>query len=369
MPDGVNLEQIDGDGKLATVAFDVPGKHTVVLVVEDSYGQRAEISKDIVVDSTLRPVLHVDPLVSRWGDPVNFTVQTNKEVAFYQWNYGDGVSEQLKSAQATHTYTKAGIYPVSLTVATADGEENTITKQLFVGEQGEPVIAYEIKSIAGTVLTPKGTCATASGEESAYIVDRYETIAIDGSLSKNTQGNSSALVMQYRPQNDDIYTKKLLSYNFPLLGCQSLDIFLEDTNAGKSIKKTLWFDVRNALPKIEHLMLDFPQPGGGNTIGVGVSTKITAQREIFSDTSIDPIVVNVSAKGVRDPDGVVSKFIWYYYPKNDPDRIIDIKQTPATVSQATFVVPKPYSPMEYSFGVRIVDNDGGEIASETILGQ
>lgn len=175
--------------------------------------------------------------------------------------------------------------------------------------------------------------------------------------------------MQYRPQNDDIYTKKLLSYNFPLLGCQSMEIFLEDTNAGKSIKKTLWFDVHNALPKIEHVTLDFPQPGGGNTIGVGVSTKITAQREIFSDSSIDPIVVNVSAKGVRDPDGVVSKFIWYYYPKNDPDRIIDINQTPATVAQTTFVVPKPYSPMEYAFGVRVIDNDGGEIASEDILGQ
>lgn len=368
VPDGVTLEQVDSDNKQVTVIFDVPGKHTVTLSVEDSYGQHTEISKDIVIDSTLRPVMNIDPLVSRWGDPVTFTVQTNKEVAFYQWNYGDGVSEQLKTPQATHTYTKAWIYSVILTVATTDGQENTITKQLFVGEQGEPVIAYEVKGNAGTVLTPKWICGgTWWGE--AYVVDRYETILIDGSLSKNTQGNTSALVVQFHPQNDDIYTKKLLSYNFPLLGCQSLDIFLEDTNASKTIKKTVRFDVHNALPKIEHVMLDFPQPGGGNSIGVWVNTKITSQREIFTDTSINPIVVTVSAKGVRDPDGVISKFIWYYYPKNDPDRIIDIKQTTASVPQTTFVVPKPYSPMEYAFGVRVVDNDWGEISSEKILGQ
>lgn len=369
VPDGVTLEQVDSENKQVTVMFDVPGKHTIQLAVEDSYGQRSEISKDIVIDSTLRPIVNINPLVSRWWEPVEFTVQTNKDVSFYQWNYGDGVTEQLKSPQSTHTYTKAWIYELSLTVATADGQENTISKQLFVGEQGEPVIAYEVKGNAGTVLTPDGSCAGGSGEEDAYVVDRYETIIIDGGLSKNTQWNSSALVVQYHPQNDDIYTKKLFTYNFPLLGCQSMDMFLEDTNAGKTIKKTLRFDVRNALPKIEHVLLDFPQPGGGNSVGVGVNTKITSQREIFSDTSIDPIVVNVSAKGVRDPDGIISHFIWYYYPSQDPDRIISLKVTPANVPQTTFVVPKPYSPMEYAFGVRVIDNDGGEISSEQLLGK
>ena len=81
------------------------------------------------------------------------------------------------------------------------------------------------------------------------------------------------------------------------------------------------------------------------------------QRDIFGDESIDPIVVKVSARGVKDTDGVISHFVWYYYPSEDPERILGLKVTPGDVPYTNFVIPKPFSPTEYAFGVRMVDND------------
>ena len=76
----------------------------------------------------------------------------------------------------------------------------------------------------------------------------------------------------------------------------------------------------------------------------------------------------MQAKGTRDPDGFISHYAWYYYEKNNPDNIVSLKITPADVLSTTFVVPKPHNPTEYAFAVRMVDNDGGEITSEEILG-
>jgi len=41
----------------------------------------------------------------------------------------------------THVYEQAGIYDVTLTVATADnGEKNSVTRSVFVGQKDEPTL-------------------------------------------------------------------------------------------------------------------------------------------------------------------------------------------------------------------------------------
>jgi hypothetical protein len=104
-------------------------------------------------------------------------------------------------------------------------------------------------------------------------------------------------------------------------------------------------------------------------VGVGVALDTVSQRDVFTNSAIDPVVVKVNAKGVRDPDGFISHFAWYYYESNNPDNIISLKITPADVPSTSFIVPKPHHPTEYAFAVRIVDNDGGEVTSEEILGK
>ncbi|MBP7848029.1 hypothetical protein KA013_02285 [Patescibacteria group bacterium] len=177
------------------------------------------------------------------------------------------------------------------------------------------------------------------------------------------------LAIAFHPQNDEIYERPSLTYNFPVVGCQYIDVVVDDTNVGKHAEHRVWFDVKNALPTLQNLILSFPQSGGGNAVGIGVPGGQSVQREIFNDAGIDPIVVALQAQGAKDTDGVISHFVWYYYPSDDPDRIISLKITPSSVPSTTFVVPKPHYPTEYAFGVRLVDNDGGEQTSENLLGK
>lgn len=77
---------------------------------------------------------------------------------------------------------------------------------------------------------------------------------------------------------------------------------VDDTNVGKHAEHRVWFDVHNALPTLQNLILSFPQSGGGNAVGIGVPGGQTVQREIFNDAGIDPIVVALQAQGAKDTD-------------------------------------------------------------------
>ena len=63
------------------------------------------------------------PYASEKGEIITFDASASYdedgEIDFYRWNFGDGTSELLAEIP-THTYTKDGIYTITLTVA--DGE-------------------------------------------------------------------------------------------------------------------------------------------------------------------------------------------------------------------------------------------------------
>jgi hypothetical protein len=67
-------------------------------------------------------------------------------------------------------------------------ESNTIRTQVFVGEVDRPIAIYTVSSqnnfeAANTVMLPIGDC---NGQD-AYLVDRYQSLLIDGSDSVNTK--------------------------------------------------------------------------------------------------------------------------------------------------------------------------------------
>ncbi len=367
---GVTVNRVVDNGKQLIISVDEPAKYKVKLLVWDSYGEQTQIEKDLEVISTLRPELMITPVVANRGNQVSFAVKTNKSVAFYNWDFGDGSVQQTQEPTTKHFYNKAGIYDVKLTVVTPSGESNEIVRQVFMGQQDMPIVAYEVKN-ASTLMYPQATCVDNDGRAMpAFLVERYKQITIDANKSVNVLGAKNDLAIAFHPQNDEIYAKPSLTYNFPTIWCQYVDVIVDDTNVGKSSVVRTWFEVVNSLPTLQNLLISFPQAGGGNAVGIGVPGAWQGvQREIFNDVWIDPIVVSLQAQGARDDDGVLSHFVWYYYPSDDPDRIISLKITPASVPSTTFVVPKPHYPTEYAFGVRLVDNDGGEQTSEALLGK
>jgi hypothetical protein len=89
--------------------------------------------------------------------------------------------------------------------------------------------------------------------------------------------------------------------------------------------------------------------------------------EILADESIDNVIVKLQAQNIKDPDGFLSHLVWYYYRIENPEKLIEAKVTPGSVQFVNFSIPKPRQPGEFGFGVKLVDNDKGEITSEEIL--
>ncbi|MCX6823805.1 MAG: PKD domain-containing protein [candidate division SR1 bacterium] len=354
----------ENNNEKVVVQFDTLGKQTIKLTTRDDYGKIAEIEKDVNVLSVLRPTIFVVPIATPWGNPMNFVVKSNQPILNYQWDFADTDTRTIQTDKIAHTYKKSGIYKVVLKVSGADGMENEVSKNVFVGEKNYPVVGFAVIDKTSNVQTQNDECPdidSGSGTVPAYRIDRYADFTIDPSLSVNTKGEKIGLQFFFQPQNNEIYKQDIFKYKFNELGCTYVDLTSEDTTISKSDKVRIYFKVVNALPKLDNLVLFFPQYG--NEVGVGF--KENNAKDIFNDT-FDPLIVKVSATNPIDPDGFISYFKWYFYYKDDPTRAIETKITPGTIPYVFFSLPRV--PGEFMFGVTMYDNDEGQQSNQDIIG-
>jgi PKD repeat protein len=115
-----NIVATENNNEKIRVQFDAVGKHIVKLTVRDSYGKTASLEKEIEVKSTLRPEIFVVPVAIPRGNPMNFVVKSNQSIVNYQWDFGDNDTRTIQSDRIAHTYTKANVYKVTLTVNGAE---------------------------------------------------------------------------------------------------------------------------------------------------------------------------------------------------------------------------------------------------------
>jgi gliding motility-associated-like protein len=105
---------------------------TYVVTVNDSYGCSA--TDDIIIQ--VIQMVHSDFLLNSacMNDTTNFTDNStliNSTISSWQWDFGDGTTtSQLENPD--HLYTNPGSYNVSLTVVTANGCTDSITKSLNI---------------------------------------------------------------------------------------------------------------------------------------------------------------------------------------------------------------------------------------------
>lgn len=78
------------------------------------------------------------------------------------------------------------------------------------------------------------------------------------------------------------------------------------------------------------------------------------------------LIVKVTAMNAVDPDGNIAYFKWYYHPKDNPNKLLEIRITPNNIPYTFFTLPRVAG--EYTFGVTIYDNDDGMQKSEDIIG-
>lgn len=354
----------ENNNEKVRVQFNTVGKHLIKLTARDDYGKMAEIEKEIEVVSILRPEIFVVPVATPWGNPMNFVVRSNQPIVNYQWNFADKDTRTIQSDKIAHTYTRAGIYMVVLKVSWADGMENEVSKNVFVGEKNYPVAWFTVLDKTNNIQTQSDECSDTEwwGDMiPAYRIDRYADFTIDPSLSVNTKWEKTALQYFFQPQNGEIYKQTNFKYKFSDLWCTYIDLTTEDTSISKSHKVRIYFKVVNALPKLDNLVLFFPQYG--NEIGVGFNENNT--KDIFNDT-FDPLIVKVQATNSLDPDGFISYFKRYYYYKDDPSRPLETKITPGNIPYAFFSLPRV--PWEFMFAVTMYDNDEWNQDNTEIIG-
>lgn len=94
--------------------------HKVKLKVTDQYGKQAEITKDVVIKSALRPEIVTDPVAAPRGSRITFKAAANKKIVSYIWNFGDGTNRTVQTDTITHVFNKVGVYKVSLTATSSE---------------------------------------------------------------------------------------------------------------------------------------------------------------------------------------------------------------------------------------------------------
>lgn len=113
----------------ASKSYSTPGTYTITL--KNQYAEcEGTFTKNIKVTSP--PAVNftaTNPIGCKTPHTVQFTDQNAGSTAWF-WDFGDGNTSTAQNPQ--HTYTATGNYDVKLTVTTANGCPNTITKSSFV---------------------------------------------------------------------------------------------------------------------------------------------------------------------------------------------------------------------------------------------
>jgi len=124
-----------------TINVSTGGNYSVT--VTPVTGSACAITLDTTVQANPNPLAaFIDDAPVCAGTPVNFTDQSTlnggSAINQWAWDFGDGQTSALQNP--THTYAASGTYTVTLTVTNTAGCTNTITQNVTINNNGNPVI-------------------------------------------------------------------------------------------------------------------------------------------------------------------------------------------------------------------------------------
>ncbi len=370
----VDILSTENNNQKIVVRFNEKWVHTVQLTATDEYWKSSTISKDIEVNSTLRPEIKLIPWPITWWKIMQFKSTVNREVWNYVRDFWDG-STPIESESATdvqHRYWERGIYSVKLTVTDQDGDANTVQEKAFIWEIDQPIAAYDVVNDEWFYVQSSDTCTIKdelwrTHDEMAYPVDRYAKITINPSKSVNTKWTANGLQYVFEKESalwvDQSKIANQFTTSFNEEWCHYVNFTVKDP-LWKQDKVTIWFKVKNALPKIRSLVLTSPQLSD-NSSTIWFAPTANPAQQIFGCSGSSNITIKVTVVDASDSDWNISRLKFYYYNVDDPDRILEYKETWLEVPYVYFVIPKVA--WEYKFGVMVYDNDGGMINSDGYL--
>lgn len=338
----ITLQQPQKGGARGLYRFDRAGERLVTVTVSDGTGNTVSADATVRVANTLSGAIQASPRVARVQSPVEIAVNA-PGAAFFLYDYGDGTKEQSGSGKVKHTYERAGIYTLRVTLFDEANNENTLSRKVFIGNLDQPVAVSTVK-LDGEELRPEpGVCGT-----QGYRAGRSDTLQFSSDESINRDGSNRLLDVSWNFSDGTVSTTKNPSHKFTQLSpsgkCFQAVLTVIDRATGKTDRgETMNFLVENQTPTLKDITL---------------SASSTEQAA----------VVRATAVGAADPDGKIVEYRWFYHVVGS-DEHLGVHVT--TKPQTTFTIPPREGTGEtrYVIGVEMTDNDGLRISSEDVIGE
>jgi len=134
-----------GSGSQIQKRYSAAGTYTVTLTVTDNRGATGSTSRIVTVVSPNQPPtasFTFSPTNPDPGQNVTFDASGSSDpdgtIVSYAWNFGDGTTSTVPTANVTKAYASAGTYTVTLTVTDNLGATGTTTRTIQVGTPPPP---------------------------------------------------------------------------------------------------------------------------------------------------------------------------------------------------------------------------------------
>jgi PKD repeat protein len=168
-------------GVSAHTFYSTSGTYTAKLTVTNDRGLSNFITKTISITTVARPsaTFTVSPNTVGVGERVNVDAAASQAapggdrfLIRYDWTWGDGRTSE--GVRQSHTYSQAGAYTITLTVADNTGRTGTSTQSVTVGQGQLPVANFNFSPTAPRVNNLVSFDATVSTAPPGRTITRHE---------------------------------------------------------------------------------------------------------------------------------------------------------------------------------------------------
>jgi len=333
------FEVVDTQDVLTSHTYSRVGDYKVILQVQDSFGQRNQIEKNISIDSVLSGDILIDKKAAQVGEEITFTAKSPKSIA-YLWEFGDGTTMTTEDDSVTHKYDKKGKFNVKLNFFDRDDNDNADTSFVLIGEGDSPIAVADVLIDGRNQLLVDDLCGEG---KFGYIITRSDNLSLGGRNSINRDGSSRLLAYDWKFSNGTRNDRRDFTHRFDSVDargeCSTASLVVRDEISGQaSDEDILYFKVINKLPNI----IDFV-------------VESEPDKELISPTKVKLKVV-----GAKDEDGQIKKYKWWYYREGFETQKLGVHSTSTAETEMVITAQgQPDVKNRYFFAVEIADNDNG----------
>ncbi len=158
-----------GTGVVAVHTYLVSGTYDITLTLTDSFGQTYSTTRTVPVGGGQPPVMAFAYTISGFSVIVNAsTLSGDVGIVSYAWDWGDGINGT--GMVASHAYSGAGPYVITLTVTDTNGHTSSV-KQSVPSEPGVPSVPAFTATVAPNRYTVTADASSSAGAGLSYFWD------------------------------------------------------------------------------------------------------------------------------------------------------------------------------------------------------